>query len=634
MPKKVTNIEVILESIMRGAAKILGCVSANLIIFNPKTHDVRIHVGAMAGSEPKVGEVEKVLGNTLNNTVVSMKTVEDSMVFAAWRDRAIHETSSLADLVGSAFPAIFVKAATIMIGQHRFICVPVLSGQTNLGVIIFTKGGSHPFAAQQREILVRYAQRIGEIIENDFRGRGTEIGPGSAEPWSRTAVLHLLLDVEGRVLGRSGSMDDVPSDLVGRIASQAALALKQADPKAEPIPFEVRTGPEEGEGGRHPALRAELSRLQVPGQDLVLCSLYAHRSRSESAVQTQLLHFALGDSAPSVLVDPQFMITSCNQATEQLFGYGSDELVGRPIGLLFKDAQDIETLLNHQFLFLTNGYFRDVAVVRDRSGRVFQCRVEALLLADEENRVIGMLVLLREAADAAVTGDQDNIHRLMRQERLATMGEMAAQLAHEIRNPLVSIGATLEMLRSDLPEPDETRETLAVLSNEIHRMDTTLKDYLSLAARRNASAGRVDVADVINDAIRSLGGRKQIESKSIVSTVEPGLTVLADHEGLRHVFLNLLQNALEATPDGGAVTCRSASTDRDITLHIDDQGLGLSCRPDECFEPFFTTKPNGTGLGLTVCQKIVSALGGAVSLRNIDGGGCRASVVLPRRMSP
>ena len=534
--KKASQIEEILESIMRGAAKILGCNSANLIVINEKTREIRIRVGVMAEQYNIVNEVEEIFGGPFDATAFHFGDADDCLVFASWHDRAVYETSSLAELVGTVFPTEIVEQVSGMIGEHRFICVPVISGSRIFGNIIFEKVGRHPFSPQQREILLRYARRIGEIIENDLMAFG-------------------------------------------------------------------------------------------------LSAIYEESPKRDMSVQDQLLHIALGESAPAVLVDPEFRITSVNDATEHLFGYSAEDLPGKDIGFLFREPQDIHTILNHQFLFVSNGYYEETTAIRRKDGSAIPCKVEALLLAGEANQVIGFLVLIRERRPAAdLSGDGNGIARLMRRERLATMGEMAGQLAHEIRNPLLAIGATLESLIENLKLEGEGAETLSDLIKEISRLDMILKDYLSLAARHNMSIARVDLAEVLEDIGHLLRGTRKQSGKRISMHVPAGLTVLADYEGLKHVFFNLVLNALEASPKGGEVRCRATTTEKEITIFIEDSGPGLSVSADECFQPFFTTKKNGTGLGLTVCLKIVSAHGGTLTLQNRDEGGCRACVVLPRKV--
>lgn len=631
------DIEVILESILRGAAKILGCTSANLTLFNESTQEVSVRVGTTAGSHPALKQVEAVVGE-IRKRSFSFRDADRSLVFQAWRDRCVLETSSFAELLGQAFDPEVIGRISAMIGEHRFICVPTLNGSRCYGVIVFEKPGTHPFSPQQRELLLRYARRIGEIIENDLRDRGLRIPAGG--DWSVGGVVARLLVDEGGVV--VGSTDGLPVESAcgpetasqpppGWMAALVARAGKfLVDRGAGPL-YESLVEAPASEGDPRRRLAAEVSRIAVRGQPLALVSIYEVRPKPELAGH-QLLHLALGETAPAVLVGPDYRITSCNDATERLFGYPAGDLVGRPIGILFRDPEETHTLLNHQFLFLSDGYHEEGTVLKHRDGRVFPGKVEALLLADTADQVVGFLVLIRDrSAVLDDPKDRNGLDRLMRRERLATLGEMAGQLAHEIRNPLLAVGATLESLIQDVAEGRDIRDVLETLRGEVTRMDMLLKDYLSVAARHQASLARVDLAQVIEDASRLLKTSRKSANKVITSKVPRGLTVLGDYDGLRHVFFNLILNALEAMPSGGEVQCTASVADSDVAIHVDDRGAGLACKSSECFEPFFTTKKHGTGLGLTVCQKVVAAHGGTITLKNRRGGGCRATVVLPRR---
>jgi len=301
---------------------------------------------------------------------------------------------------------------------------------------------------------------------------------------------------------------------------------------------------------------------------------------------------------------------------------GTADLVGQPIGVLFSAPDEMMNILSHQVVDPQRAYSERATVVRRRDGSLVPVRVEALLLADDSHLLVGFLLVLRGAAK------RDGDH-LEQQERLATMSEMAAHLAHEIRNPLVAIGATLESLRSDPETPTSQHPILAALVKEILRMDMTLKDYL--AARRELAVARVRVAELVDEVRRLLEGAHRPTGKTIRCRLDPDLTIDADYEGMKQIVFNLLLNALEATPDEGEVVCGAAREGQQFAFTVEDRGPGLPASPADCLRPFFTTKKNGTGLGLAVCQKIAHAHGGFLDLRNRDSGGCQATVVLPAR---
>jgi PAS domain S-box-containing protein len=606
-----TNLKQFLEAVLRGAAKIFGCGSTNLILFNEKKKEIRVHLGITADVMPAIAQVEKMLGAPLRGLSWPMRSAEGSLVTRSWREARFCETTSLKELIGAALPRFTLTALSALIGERRFACVPALSSTRNYGVLLFEKAGTQPFNRQQREVLLRYARRIGEILENDLMGQSQTLFDHlpDDEPDS------LLFDVHGELRGhgpRGGAAIERvmrESDLVRTIGTNARAFLDGPDAQRE------RSLDIDGE------LSILLSRLDFDGAPGVLCKVSSPRQAAAS-LENQLVRLTLGDPAPALFVDPDLLVTSCNAATAQLLGYATTELTGQPIGGIFSAPDEVMDILSHQTLDPQKAYSERATVVRRRDGSLLPVRVEALLLADDEHQLVGFLLVLREPTK------RDSDH-LVQQERLATMGEMAAHLAHEIRNPLVAIGATLESLIREPETAESQRTILAALVKEIVRMDMTLKDYL--AARREMSVTQVRVGELVEDARRLLAGAHRLAGKTIRCQVDPELTIEADYEAMKQVVFNLLLNALEATPAGGEVSCHVSQSGFELAITVDDRGPGLPASAADCLRPFFTTKKNGTGLGLAVCQKIARAHGGFVDLRNRDGGGCQATVVLPTR---
>jgi len=626
------RIEDLIEPILRGAAKILGCSTATLIVLNERNRTAKLRIGVQGEGAP-IREVETIFGSQVSGLSVAFEAAENSLVFEVWRKGKVLETSSVVELAGGALPAHVLEQVERLIGAHRFLCVPVSSRARKFGVIIFEREGSGAFSRQQRDLGVRYASRIAEIVENDLWAEGEELLAGEEARGGPEESSFLLLDEAGGVVARAGSGlagwsrgaedDALPADLLEELRGRAAALLRGGGGGRAGGPFELSLAGAGGLGRRR--LWVELARMTIEGRDRVLCRLWEPRRTKESSLENVLLQFAVGEPAPSLFLDPGFRVTSCNRAAEALFGQPARALRGTPVRALFHGSQDMLRLLDHRVLRMTDGYGEEMAAVRRRDGTVVPARVEAVLLAEPGDRVAGYLMLIRPrtAAEATVDG-------LMRRERLATMGEMAAGLAHELRNPLVAIGATLESLGEELADRPETARVLADVSREIVRLDMLLKDYLSLAARQDAHRARVDLARVLEESCDLLRRTGKIGGRTIRVDLEPGAEVLADSDGLRHVFFNLLLNAVEATDDDGRIVCRGQVGERDATVWVEDDGPGLSAPAEQCLEPFFTTKENGSGLGLAVCHRIVHAHGGTIYLQNREEGGCRAAVVLPR----
>ncbi len=610
------NLAQLLQAVLRGAAKIVGCSSTHLVLFNEKSRRVRVHLGIMADAVPLISTIERLLGAQFDDCSWPMESAQGSLADRCWREAVFCETNSLKELTGAALPPLVLAAVEQLIGERRFACVPALSSTRNYGVLLFEKEGAGAFNRQQREVLIRYARRIGEIIENDLMGQGQSLFDHL--PSDRQDSL--WLDERGELRGhgpRGGAALERAlrsPELLQTLAVHARAFLAANAGEGERS-FEERGFEIDGQ------LRGTLSRLDLDGRPGVLC-LLAFPQPSAASLENQLVRLTLGDPAPALFVDPSFRITSCNPATAQLLGTDSAGLCGQPIGVLFSAPDEVMNILSHQVVDPQRAYSERATVIRRRDGSLVPVRVEALLLADDSHQLVGFLLVLRGAAK------RDGDH-LEQQERLATMSEMAAHLAHEIRNPLVAIGATLESLRSDPETPPSQHPILAALVKEILRMDMTLKDYL--AARRELAVTRVRVAELVEEVRRLLEGANRPTGKTIRCRLDPELTIDADYEGMKQVVFNLLLNALEATPDAGEVVCGATRKGHQVAITVEDRGPGLPASPADCLRPFFTTKKNGTGLGLAVCQKIAHAHGGFLDLRDRDGGGCQATVVLPTR---
>jgi PAS domain S-box-containing protein len=369
---------------------------------------------------------------------------------------------------------------------------------------------------------------------------------------------------------------------------------------------------------------AELIESDLLGQGQTL--LAKGRDPSPGAgLDGELLRLTLGDPAPTLFVDTSGRVTSCNLAAERVFGWGTD-LRGQTIESLFRTTRDVRELFGEQVRNPLAPGRHEAATARRKGGSLFPADVTALTLADAKDRVVGFLVLVRE-----LTEDPSS-ERTEFRDRLASMGEMAAQLAHEIRNPLVAIGATLESLeREDIG--DEPRAIIAGLMKRITHLDMVLRGYMA-GKLADPSFGEVRLAGLIEDQRRLLDAGHRLAGKTVRLEIDPELVVRADYDALSQVVFNLLSNALEASPPGGEVVCRAVSGSHELAVSVEDEGPGLTAPAARCFQPFYTTKKDGTGLGLAVCQKLARAHGGLVELKNRPQGGCAATLVLPLHPEP
>ncbi len=239
---------------------------------------------------------------------------------------------------------------------------------------------------------------------------------------------------------------------------------------------------------------------------------------------------------------------------------------------------------------------------------------------------------------AAFNSMTESLQRTLRErasrESLAAMGEFAASLAHEVRNPLTAVKIDLQSLEEKLRGDPSLTEPLQRILEEVDHLDATVGDALSVV--RRADGDRVlDVWGPIEAAAHSAAPAFQKRGATMEVGGGSGLNVLGDPSGLEQLFLNLLLNAAEALPEGGGARIEAEADGDMVLVRIEDNGPGIPRDVRErVFEPLFSTKEAGTGLGLTISRRIVEAHRGELNIRGADGGGTCVEVRLPTILDP
>lgn len=217
--------------------------------------------------------------------------------------------------------------------------------------------------------------------------------------------------------------------------------------------------------------------------------------------------------------------------------------------------------------------------------------------------------------------------------RLKSLGVMAASLAHEIRNPLGAIKGLTQLAQEDLAPDDAAQSRLQTVVGEAERLERLVAGLLDFARPKQPQIGAFDLAELLSDVQALL--QPQLAPSGVTLRVEKDsgpLRMMSDAEGVRQVLLNVLLNAVDASPRDGTILLRAArdAGDGSVSLRVEDAGPGLGGRdPEDFFQPFVTSKARGTGLGLAVSRQIVEQLGGTITLTDIPGGGARCSIRLP-----
>jgi len=365
------------------------------------------------------------------------------------------------------------------------------------------------------------------------------------------------------------------------------------------------------------------------------------------------LHLRTVESMGSGLLttDESGCVTSFNPEAERITGLSASAAAGRPLEELIPGANEIIRVAGV-------GRTREHRVRGDRLG-FRNLRGEDLFLGlgasslrDEEGEQVGHIVIFQDVT-AVVSMEQD----LRQSERLAAVGEMAARMAHEIRNPLASISGSVQILRSasDHPRDDpEQGRLMDIVVREVDRLNALISDFLRYSRPAPTKPEPVHLARLIEE-VCEMNGARATEDVEISLSLDPEVVVMADPSQLTAVVWNLWNNALEAM---GGVGCLSARVERIsgdaaqehrpmgrngedggsatgsrsacmAVLEIEDSGPGIPPEIQEMiFEPFYTTKRDGTGLGLATVQRLVEQHGGSIQVSSRPGEGTCFRVLL------
>ena len=344
-----------------------------------------------------------------------------------------------------------------------------------------------------------------------------------------------------------------------------------------------------------------------------------HRLRGHLAAQEQLLAHVTREAADGILgVGRDGRITGFNRAAEGLLGVNATETLGQPLAEATGDEDALALLARVE---------REKVVRRVRStwrragGEAVPVEVSAALLAGG-----GVALVARD-----LSGQLEIERRMMRSEKLAVVGSLAAGLAHEIGTPLNVISATAEYLMLD-GAPAERERRLRDIVGETDRISRLVRELLTFARGRGAERAPVDVRAAVDRVLSLLAipaEKKRVRLEVDVPAALP--SALADADGLHQVLVNLLVNGVNAVAEGGRVGVRArAGEGGNLALEVHDDGPGVpEALRERIFDPFFTTRPDGTGLGLAVCARIVAAHGGDIRVGTGPQGGACFIVQLP-----
>jgi two-component system sensor histidine kinase PilS (NtrC family) len=340
------------------------------------------------------------------------------------------------------------------------------------------------------------------------------------------------------------------------------------------------------------------------------------------------------DSLLSGLVstDADGRVLTFNRAASAITGVPANEAVGSDVGLPLQLPVHFRNRLGS--LGETRSLRLDLVYQR-RDGRVIDLGLAATTMAFPDGRA-GYLFTFQ---------DVTNVKRLERdarlQQRLAAVGEMAAGIAHEIRNPLASMSGSIQLLREELSLSDEQAQLMDIVLRESERLNQTIGSFLAYARPERFAISRLDVRQAVADTATLLRNSAEVRADHVIEVDVPDHPVWyeADTNQIRQVVWNLATNGLRAMRKGGRLTLAAAyeagsASAEDVVITVQDQGRGIPADElDTIFQPFHSTFEKGTGLGLAIVHRIVTDYSGTIEVASTVGAGTTIRVHLPVRVS-
>jgi two-component system sensor histidine kinase HydH len=252
--------------------------------------------------------------------------------------------------------------------------------------------------------------------------------------------------------------------------------------------------------------------------------------------------------------------------------------------------------------------------------------------------ILGMAAIFRDQRRHLqnVRALEEEIHR---QERLSELGNLAATVAHEIRNPLNSISMGMQRLKAEftpVQDANEYSHFLTLMQNEVERLNRTVEQFLSLARPLKLSPEPIHIEELIGEITTLLDAQAEASNVQMQFKTAPGLPpVRADRNYLKQLLLNLILNGIQAMSAGGPLSLEAFRENQSLQLTVRDRGTGIQPgQLGKIFEPYFTTKPSGSGLGLAIARRIAEAHGGKINVQSEPGQGACFCVSLPLGNEP
>lgn len=317
-----------------------------------------------------------------------------------------------------------------------------------------------------------------------------------------------------------------------------------------------------------------------------------------------------------------------NEAAEKLFGYASEDVVGKmDAAALYPPARSREARKD----LMSEGYggvgrlVNYETIIVDRSGKEVPVWLSANIMYEQE-KILGTVMFLQD-----LTERRRLEKKVLESERLATVGLVASYISHEIKNPLTVISGFANQVFRNIDGDDKNREKLGIIIKEVNRLEGFLSDVRDFTKLSQPKKIMACINGELGEVLAFFAREFEAHHVAVEQCTDPGLPEnLFDPRQIKQVFINIIKNSVEAMPDGGKLTIATQVKDDCIEIRISDTGKGIAPKDlKDIFSPFVTTKPTGTGLGLAISRKIIDDHEGEICIQSKPGQGTVCTILLP-----
>lgn len=352
-----------------------------------------------------------------------------------------------------------------------------------------------------------------------------------------------------------------------------------------------------------------------PSQDLIAVLSHDISAKKEAEKNKALLAAIVEDSHDGIIsLDLDGRILTWNHSCERIFGYTAEEIIGKYVTSLSlpNNIYEHSQVMNKIF---TDGYAQLETLRQHKNGKLLNIFLSSSLIKDEKGVPFAISSVYQDITERKYM--EIEIARL---DRLNLIGELAAGISHEVRNPMTVIRGYIQLFLSKA-EFSGYRNQLNTIIEELDRANSIITEFLTIGKNSNTNMQKHNLNSSISSLLPLIEAEALRQDKTIVTCLEDIPNLIMNKEEIRQLLLNLVRNGLEAMPNGKTLSIKTYVHNQQVFLEIKDQGHGISLEVYEKIgTPFFTTKEDGTGLGLAVCYGIASRHNASISIETSPSG--------------